>query len=166
MWNYSGHTGLSDGLSLPEAGPSFETQEPVDGKFVSPVYDSLETNIPKSLMNFNDQSFSENTSLFPPHAVVKEYLHRYAEDLAPFIRYQSLVLDVSRTAKEWTVKWRNLQNGKTHGASFDAVVVANGHHNDPNIPAIPGLAEWNRIYPGSIQHSASYRCPEAFTNKV
>lgn len=117
-------------------------------------------------MNFNDQSFPEETSLFPPHSEVKKYLHRYAEELSPFIQYQSLVLGVSKPASEWNVQWQDLKTNKIKSSNFDAIVVANGHHNDPNIPAIPGLAEWNSAYPGSVLHSSSYRRPGTFANKV
>ncbi|KAJ6157432.1 hypothetical protein N7470_005024 [Penicillium chermesinum] len=165
VWNYTGDLGLETGSPTAHASPSSTPQERVNGQFVSPVYDSLETNIPKTLMNFNDLAFPEETPLFPPHDVVQKYLHRYAEDLTPYIRYQSLVVNVSRSPKEWTVQWRDLKNEQIHAAPFDAVIVANGHHNDPKIPAIPGLAEWNRAYPDSILHSSSYRRPESFANK-
>lgn len=142
----------------------------MNGTFISPVYDSLETNIPNSMMQFTECPFPTGTALFPTHVVVKDYLHQYAEELKPLIRLQSLILDVVLSKKhqnpEWTVTWRDLKTGGTLVEQFDAVVVANGHHNDPYIPEIPGLAEWNRAYPGSIIHSSSYRRPESFANKV
>ncbi|KAJ7716350.1 hypothetical protein B0H14DRAFT_3901384 [Mycena olivaceomarginata] len=47
---------------------------------------------------------------------------------------------------------------------YDAVVIATGTFNAPNIPNIPGLAEWSRRFPGSIVHSREYRRPEKFSN--
>jgi pyruvate/2-oxoglutarate dehydrogenase complex dihydrolipoamide dehydrogenase (E3) component len=48
---------------------------------------------------------------------------------------------------------------------FDAVVVATGTFNAPNIPNIPGLVGWSQRFPGSILHSREYRHPEMFANK-
>lgn len=122
------------------------------------------------MMQFTEFPFPTGTSLFPTHAVVKTYLHRYAEELQPFIRLQSMILDVTilkkRSKPEWTVTWRDLKTDQISVEQFDAVVVANGHHNDPYIPKITGLDEWNRAYPGSIIHSSSYRRAESFSNQV
>lgn len=168
IWNYTGDEGTTSSSPIPNATPS-QVAVAVDGTFASPVYDSLETNIPNSLMQFCEFPFPSGTALFPAHHVVKEYLHRYAEELRPLIRFHSQVLDISlsRSPKaEWTVTWRDIKSDKVSTAQFDGVVVANGHYNEPNIPAIPGLEEWNRRYPGSIIHSSVYRRAEPFTNKV
>lgn len=167
IWNYTGDEGTAS-CPIPNATPS-QVAVAVDGTFASPVYDSLETNIPNSLMQFCEFPFPLGTALFPTHRVVKEYLHRYAEELRPLMRLHSQVLDISlsRSPKvEWTVTWRDIKSDKVSTARFDGVVVANGHYNEPNIPAIPGLEEWNRRYPGSIIHSSVYRRAEPFTNKV
>ncbi|KAJ5772275.1 hypothetical protein N7520_002804 [Penicillium odoratum] len=170
VWNYTGDEGTSKNtISIPHSSPSSENQQPVNGKFISPVYDALETNIPHSMMQFCDFPFPAGTALFPLHVVVKEYLHRYAEKLRGIIKLRSLVLDVSVSMKhprtKWTVTWRDLQHEKVLNARFDAVVVANGHHNDPKVPNIPGLADWDEKFPGSIIHSSIYRRADPFTNK-
>ncbi|KAL4780807.1 hypothetical protein BJX76DRAFT_337051 [Aspergillus varians] len=170
VWNYTGDEGVNGGSStpVPNARPGQAAQQ-VGGTFVSPVYDSLETNIPNSMMQFCDFPFPQGTALFPTHHVVRGYLHQYAEELRPFMQFQSQVLDISLTQKdpkpEWTVTWQDLKSDQHLTAKFDAVLVANGHHNEPRIPSIPGLDEWNRAYPGSVTHSASYRRPAPFTNK-
>ncbi|KAI3199141.1 hypothetical protein DTO012A9_1606 [Penicillium roqueforti] len=168
VWNYTGDEGISTS-ALARPNPSQEPQQPVKGTFASPVYDALETNIPKSLMQFTEYPFPAASALFPAHTVVRDYLHRYAEELLPYIRLNSLILDVTLSKKhprpEWTVTWRDLQTNEILVEQFDAVVVANGHHNDPYIPKITGLDEWSQTYPGSIIHSSSYRRPESFANK-
>jgi hypothetical protein len=45
---------------------------------------------------------------------------------------------------------------------FDAVVVANGHYSEPNLPDVPGAGSW----PGLQLHSHNYRVPEAFKDQV
>jgi cation diffusion facilitator CzcD-associated flavoprotein CzcO len=122
------------------------------------------------MMQFIDMPFPPGTALFPSHKVVKGYLHQYAEELRPLIRFQSQILDVQLRKQhphaEWLVTWRDLKTSKTLSAQFDAVIVANGHHNDPYVPEIPGLMEWAKAFPESVIHSASYRRAESFSNKV
>ena len=67
-----------------------------------PVYDSLETNVPRQLMTFSDKPWPATTPLFPPHSQVQAYLHSYAEGLKK--QYKSLTIgcdrQVSRVKKE------------------------------------------------------------------
>ena len=49
---------------------------------------------------------------------------------------------------------------------FDAVVVATGRFNAPNMPHIWGLSEWENQYPEQISHSREHRIPEPYTNKT
>ncbi|CAG8020276.1 unnamed protein product [Penicillium olsonii] len=169
VWNYTGDEGINNASVIPRTKPSQKPQQNVKGNFASPVYDSLETNIPNSMMQFIDSPFPAGTSLFPAHGVVRSYLHQYAEELLPCIRFQSLILDVVLSTKhpksKWTVTWRDLKAQSVLVEQFDAVVVANGHHNDPYIPEIEGLAEWSQSFPGSIIHSSTYRRAASFANK-
>jgi hypothetical protein len=45
---------------------------------------------------------------------------------------------------------------------FDAVVVANGHYSEPNLPDVAGADAW----PGLQLHSHNYRTPEVFRDQV
>lgn len=49
---------------------------------------------------------------------------------------------------------------------FDAVVVASGRWNAPNIPNITGLKELNSKFPERILHARQYRYPHAFKNET
>jgi len=51
---------------------------------------------------------------------------------------------------------KNLKTEEVSVSLFDAVIVANGHYNDPYVPKILGIREWNAAYPGSISHSKFY----------
>ncbi|KAJ5967950.1 hypothetical protein N7501_004198 [Penicillium viridicatum] len=159
FWNYTGDQGISNASVLSRSKPSQEPQQPVNGTFISPVYDSR-----NKYSKFDDAV----------HRVSVPYRNRAIsnpcrrERLSPSVcrgveaAYTFAILDFGC---EWTVTWRDLKTGGTLVERFDAVVVANGHHNDPYIPEIAGLAEWNRAYPGSIIHSSSYRRPESFSNQ-
>jgi hypothetical protein len=48
---------------------------------------------------------------------------------------------------------------------FDAVVVASGRFSVPNIPNIPGLAEWQDRFSGHIIHGREYRLPGPYSGQ-
>ena len=121
-------------------------------------------------MNYTDQPFPQDVSLFPPHQAVLAYLQHYAEDLEPLISFQTQVLGVKKIQSNgrrcWEVQTLDLRTKETSKAEFDAIAVASGHYNDPFVPDIPGLAEFEKSHPGSISHSKYYRSPDPFENKV
>lgn len=137
---------------------------------MSPVYDFLETNIPHTLMNYSDKAFPETSSLFPRHEVVREYLESYAKELEPMLSLGTQVLSIKKTQNtsraRWEVEVLDLKTDKRRIEEFDAVMIASGHYNDPFIPEIKGLAEFNRIHPGCISHSKFYRRPDQYADKV
>ncbi len=140
-------------------------------EFLSPIYNNLDTNIPQMLMKYSDHAFPEGTSLFPQHDVVLEYMERYGDEIRHLIRFGTQVIDVRPVTEDcrsekWSVSTKDLRSGVELVSIFDAVIVANGHYNDPYVPDIPGIREWNARYPGSISHSKFYRKPDDFNNKA
>ena len=63
----------------------------------------------------------------------------------------------------WDVTVRRRDTGATRTERYDAVLVANGHHWDPQYPepAFPGAA----AFTGEQIHSHHYRTPEPFAGK-
>ncbi|KAJ9150694.1 Thiol-specific monooxygenase [Pleurostoma richardsiae] len=175
IWTYSSLNVVDDNFTVPRTNPTTrpDTAIRVDGheaaQFVSPVYDFLETNIPNTLMNYSDQRFPEDTSLFPPHPAVKKYLEAYAGELEPILSLSTQVLGIRKVEngekRQWEVEVLDLKTNATRKSLFDAVMVASGHYNDPFIPDIPGLAEFNKAYPGAISHSKFYRRPAQYKDK-
>ncbi|KAF2140115.1 uncharacterized protein K452DRAFT_319672 [Aplosporella prunicola CBS 121167] len=154
------------------------SKEDKEVQFLSPIYDRLETNIPRMLMRFQDHAFPDDIQLFPKHASVKEYLKGYAEDVLETIRFRTQVVDVrfigskaeqigDEEVKEesWSVTTKNIVTGEQTEEVFDAVVVANGHYYTPYIPDIEGIKEWYQTSPKSISHSKFYRTPDVFKDK-
>lgn len=137
---------------------------------MSPIYDLLETNIPHSLMNYTDKDFPQGSSLFPRHSAVLQYLKEYADELTPYISYETQVLGVMKPSTNvsapWEVETLDLKTQKSTKAEFDAIVVGSGHYNDPFIPDIPGLVAFDQAHPGAISHSKFYRRPDDYKNKV
>ena len=140
-------------------------------EFESPLYDYLETNIPKPLMAYSDKPFADDLPLFPDHKDVLRYIEEYAEDVQHLISFETEVTRVTVEpngpdgADEWTVETTDLKTRYHESAKFDAIVVANGHYTVPSVPEVRGLQQWSEAYPGSVIHSKAYRKPEDYTNK-
>lgn len=177
-WNYSpGSFKIGVSTAVPHLNSHEPAEKPIwfnqpEGKreaiFISPLYDRLETNIPKGLMRYSDKPFPSDAQLFPKHGTVKQYLDEYAQDVESLIQFETQVSDVRLKDPElatWELETTNLQNGDVSLRTYDAVVVASGHFTVPHIPDIPGIASWNRSYPGAISHSKFYDSPESFRGK-
>jgi cation diffusion facilitator CzcD-associated flavoprotein CzcO len=180
VWNYSPSTS-KNGLStaVPHLNPHEPVEKPIwrtidqnevkrEATFISPLYDRLETNIPKELMRFSDQAWPADAQLFPKHATVKQYLEDYAEDIKSHIQFETQVLDVElqdAALSTWNITTRDLQTGMDTIGTYDAVVVASGHFNVPYVPDITGIKDWDAFYPGAISHSKFYDSPEQFEGK-
>ncbi|KAJ9639988.1 monooxygenase [Coniosporium tulheliwenetii] len=137
-----------------------------EAQFISPMYERLETNIPKPLMRFSDTPFPEHLQLFPKHQDVEDYLIGYSRDVQHLIHFQTQVVSVRPTStSKWHVTTSDLFSGQQTTALYDAVIVASGHFAVPYVPAIPGLEDWNAAYPGAISHSKFYRRPENFRGR-
>ncbi|KAH8663944.1 hypothetical protein BX600DRAFT_481319 [Xylariales sp. PMI_506] len=73
--------------------------------FPSPMYDSLHTNIPHTLMRYSDAAFAapdddDPPPLFPERQDVQAYLEEYARDVRHLIRFSTQVVDVSPLPRE------------------------------------------------------------------
>ncbi|KAK4553282.1 monooxygenase [Recurvomyces mirabilis] len=186
IWNYVPHLSpTAYDSAIPQTNPFAEADRPIwkhsnaskildedkqeTAAFLTPLYDRLETNIPKSLMGFSDLDWPENSQLFPKHETVMEYIEQYAEDVRDLISFQTQVMDVRLTEDErWTVRTQRVSRdepGEEREETYDAVIVANGHFNIPYIPEVEGLEEWSKAYPGCITHSKFYRKPEQFAGQ-
>ncbi|KAJ5573779.1 uncharacterized protein N7459_008206 [Penicillium hispanicum] len=178
VWNYGPSSSkLGAAIPVPQLDPHVSAEKPLwtsqsegppEAIFVSPLYDKLETNIPKELMRYSDKPFPPNAQLFPTHATVKQYLEEYAEDAKSLISFETQALDVKLKNPElntWDLTTTNLRTGINTTQTYDAVVVASGHFSVPYIPDIPGIEAWNRAYQGNISHSKYYDSPEPFRGK-
>ncbi|KAG1877752.1 hypothetical protein DFJ58DRAFT_752571 [Suillus subalutaceus] len=153
---------------------AYETREKVGGVWLpappvadpynapmTPLYDSLTTNLPHPTMAYTSYSFPPETPLFPSAHVVQTYLESYAAyfNLMSLIKFDTTVLDARWESTQWTV---TLSNGG-HFA-YDHLIVANGHYHLPRIPEVPGLADW--MENGRASHSAWYRKPDFLGDKI
>jgi cation diffusion facilitator CzcD-associated flavoprotein CzcO len=187
VWNFSS-TKWSSKIPIPQTDPSYgslsqqvsndhkngysygdEQSDAMGLESESPLYEYLETNIPKQLMAFSDQPFDNDLPLFPGHEAVLEYLERYANDVRHLIQFHTQVerlrLAATHFSDQWEVITKNLENGKPLTSTYDAIIVANGHYTIPYVPGIAGVKAWNNANPGIIIHSKAYRKPEDFMRK-
>ena len=145
------------------------------------IHENLHSNITPSLMSYTQEPFpdalSEHTlreygqgAPFRHHAAIRQWV----EDI--FLRGgHEKLLELSTTVEraekidgEWVLTLRKETPSKNlwWQERFDALVVSTGHYNVPWLPDIPGLAEYDRRFPGRIVHSKHFRGPAAFKNKV
>ncbi|KAL9094388.1 MAG: hypothetical protein Q9165_003238 [Trypethelium subeluteriae] len=186
IWNYTPDDDLAkaeaQAQTIPQTSPAAPLEKPVwrprdvgnlfgsvgekEATFASALYDDLESNIPKELMQYPDYPFNHDLELFPERKEVLNYLEDYAQDVRHLIRFQTQVLDVRKLSNDrWTVKSRELRSGQETDEQYDAVLVASGHFNVPYVPAIDGLEEWHKRHPESLSHSKFYRRPDDYKGK-
>ncbi|KFY88364.1 hypothetical protein V500_06363 [Pseudogymnoascus sp. VKM F-4518 (FW-2643)] len=183
VWNATPSLTLPS-YSIPQTTPDTTPAVPLKGdakdgqggswEFQSAVYDYLEANIPKPLMNYTDLRFQDETPLFPAHGAVNKYLDAYADDIRGQIRFGTQVVDVQRhrhkaeggeEATAWHVKSKVVGTDEEEIDVYDSVVVANGHYDCAFIPNIKGVEDWHLSYPGSVIHSKNYKRPENYEGK-
>ncbi|KAK0701446.1 putative flavin dependent monooxygenase [Apiosordaria backusii] len=142
------------------------TLDNAKARFPTPVYDELESNIPKELMAFSDLQFPQESQLFATHETVLEYLRQYSKEVTPLIQFHTQVLEVAPVGtSQWIVTTEQSGHEKVTESVFDAVVVANGHFETPLIPDFNEQTAWKRLYPESISHSLAFKNAANFRNK-
>ena len=136
------------------------------GSPACPLYDSLRTNLPSSVMGLSDMSFPDDVPSFMPHRHVGEFLTKYADvkGVREHVRLQHTVTAVEPLgADDDGPKYR--VRASTDGASvaFDAdvVVVCNGHYEDPLVPELEGV---DRLAGGAF-HASRYRRPSQLAGR-
>ncbi|KAF2496694.1 flavin-containing monooxygenase [Lophium mytilinum] len=188
IWNYTPDQTTEEIFTVPQTSPAGSIDKPIwrtpreneslktdhdtnrsDTKvpsFISPLYERLETNIPRSLMGFSDLNWPQDSQLFPKHYTALAYIQQYGNDIENLVRLETQVVDVrSATDNSWVVKSVNIRSKTEQEETFDVVIVANGHFIVPYVPEIEGLKAWNEKYPGIVSHSKYFRKPDDFAEK-
>ena len=120
---------------------------------LSSCYESLHIDTSKWRLAFEDFPVPEDWPDFPHHSQLFQYFNDYVDHfgLRDSITFNTSVTQAQRTDKgEWAV---TLSNGESR--VYQWLVVANGHHWDPNMPHYPGLEN----FAGYQVHSHHYREP-------
>ena len=106
----------------------------------------------------------------------REVIRGWVEDIfvrggtLELIEFNTTVERAEKKRHEWILTLRKETPGSKKNywwqEVFDALVVATGHFSLPYVPSIPGLAEYDEKYPGSIKHSKHFRSVDEFRGKV
>lgn len=136
----------------------FEASDDIGGNWyfqnpngMSACYKSLHIDTSKWRMAFEDFPVPAEWPDYPHHAQLLQYFHDYVDTFAlrEHISFNTRVEKaVRRDGGGWDV---TISTGETK--SYDALVVANGHHWAARIPEYPGSFSGQQI------HSHSYRSP-------
>jgi dimethylaniline monooxygenase (N-oxide forming) len=163
----AGAAGLAAAKELKAAGIAFEcydlrerpggiwayTEQPG----ITSAWRTLNINSPRGTYEFSDFPMPADYPDYPQHSQVYDYFERAIDHfgLRPHLRLGCGVARVAPSANQmWDV---TLSDGQTR--RYAAVVVANGHHNEPNIPALPGT------FAGGTLHARDYRYREPYARK-
>jgi cation diffusion facilitator CzcD-associated flavoprotein CzcO len=123
----------------------------------SACYETLEINTSCPRMAYSDFPMPADYPPYARHDQVRAYFEQYVDHfgLRPTITFDTTVEDVTRTADgRWDVRISGPDGTETR--TYDAVLVANGHHWDARWPepAYPGTFDGEQI------HSHDYRSGE------
>lgn len=145
---------------------AFEASDRVGGNWVygnkngmSSAYRGLHINTSRARMEFSDFPMPAGTPDFPHHSTIAKYFEAYVDHFGfrSKITFETKVVRVVK--RGWYAYDVTLDTGETR--SYDAVLVANGHHWDPSWPEPP----FPGTFDGETLHSHDYKEPEAFANK-
>ncbi|OOF89935.1 hypothetical protein ASPCADRAFT_180079 [Aspergillus carbonarius ITEM 5010] len=193
IWHYDpipdpfrapGHDASHPGPNpIPTTLPQFTPPQPEDTSARTGIYSHLDSNVGANTMSFTHTPFPPINSALSikqfgsanatrPFRVVANYL----EDLfIPYLHLVSLhttVERVQKTGSEWTLTLRKSNHLYRHRPSdywwtetFDAVIIASGHYNEPFIPSIPGLSTTATTHPHAFEHAKAFRHPDHYINQ-
>ncbi|MBZ0251859.1 MAG: NAD(P)-binding domain-containing protein [Candidatus Methylomirabilis sp.] len=122
----------------------------------SSVYWSTYINTSKQLMAYSDFEMPDEFPDYPHHTHIARYFNDYVDHFKfrDRIRFGVSVEDLRPEGGGWIVA---SSDGKRE--RYDAVMVANGHHWDPNLPEFPGA------FAGETLHSHFYKRPEPYADR-
>ncbi|KAK7959171.1 uncharacterized protein PG986_004025 [Apiospora aurea] len=135
--------------------------------FASPMYDPLETNFPRDLMELADHPWPKNAPLYPSHQQVLDYLRSYSKGVE--VEYGTEVVGLVRRTRMWPHRWqltiKKRDSKEETKLDFGYAVVCIGTFDKPFMPEYDGLAEWQEAYPDTVTHSKNFRDVESYRSK-
>lgn len=139
-----------------------------ENRFLSSMYNHLETNLIDRMMEYKDVPFEPRSLAFIPRSEVLEYIQKYARTIPSGVNFRlgTNVVDVSKENGVWSLKSESVAGDANEAELYDAVVVANGHTELPYIPDTPGISEWNVKAPGTVSHARYYTDSSAYKDQT
>ena len=168
----AGSSGIVAAKILHERGIPFDCYEKGSGiggnwrydndNGMSSIYQSLHINTSRDRMAYADFPMPRHYPDFLHHTQVLAYFEDYVDHfgIRKRITSRTEVLRVTPVGDgAYDVTVRGVGSGKIDTRRYGAVLVANGHHWDPNWPDVPGL------FDGQMVHSHQYTTPETLVDK-
>lgn len=134
------------------------------------MYEYLETNLPKELMQFNGIPFKDEVGEFPKRQDVFTYLQDYytrfiKDNKKITIHWNSEVVNVSKIEDLWTVTVVAESQTVQVTSQYDHIISATGHFSRPFIPnGVKGLDDW--FTHGAAIHSKNFNTSEFTRGKT
>jgi hypothetical protein len=137
----------------------FEKSDSVGGNWAfsaeaghSSVYENTYLISSKAWSEYEDYPMPDDYPDYPGHREVQAYFDDYARHfgVTPNIRFGHTVIAAAREPEGWRVAFADAA-GATGVESFDALMVANGHHWKPRYPDFPGA------FAGTTLHSHDFK---------
>ncbi|KAI1466386.1 FAD/NAD(P)-binding domain-containing protein [Daldinia caldariorum] len=144
------------------------------------LHENLHTNITPTIMSYTQEPFPNKLSPrtladygpgapFRHHTVIREWIEGIFSrgGHEKLLELNTTVERAEKINSEWVLTLRKESSGRNYWwrETFDALVVATGHYNVPWFPSIPGLIEYDKKFPGRIQHSKHFRSSKKFKGK-
>ncbi len=121
------------------------------------VYASTYFNSSKKMSRFADFDFPEGLPHYISAAEAEDYLRSYAKT---FGLYDRITFNAPVTkAERVDGRWRVQIEGEAKPRFYNGLVVANGHHWEPNVPTYPGR------FDGEMLHSHDVKSKEQLLGK-
>ena len=168
----AGSSGIVAAKILHERGIPFDCYEKGSGiggnwrylndNGVSSAYASLHINTSRDRMAYADFPMPDHYPDFAHHTQILAYFEDYVDHFGfrDTIRFRTEVLRADPTGDgAYEVTVRDLDRDVMRTERYGAVLVANGHHWDPNLPTFPGA------FDGSTMHSHHYKTPDQIKDK-
>ncbi|BFZ23685.1 hypothetical protein BsWGS_26724 [Bradybaena similaris] len=125
-------------------------------------------NTSKEFMCFSDYPMPDNYPNFCHNSDVEAYFIDYCKHfgLDKYIKYNMEVVGLKQHSSysstgRWEVKLKDHKTGQENTEIFDFILVANGHHGEPNLPNYPGLDKFK----GVSMHSKEFKDLNSVTGK-
>lgn len=160
----AGACGLAVAKAFAEQGIPFDCFEALSdvGGIWNPesphvVYGSTWLNSSKKLSRYPDFHFPEEWAPYASRAQAQSYLQAYAKEfgLYKLISFNKRVSRAEHTPQGWRVQIE----GESESRLYRGLIVANGHHWSPNLPAYPGK------FDGEALHSHDVKSKEQLKGK-
>lgn len=162
----AGFQGLPVVKKLHEMGERvlcLDKNEDVGGIWHTGAYETAHIISSRTSTGFTDFPMPDSYPDFPSKREMQRYFRSYAEhfNLLPHIRLNTAVTRVRPASAEEALRGARWRTECADGSAVlsRSVMIANGHHTQPNIASYPGA------WAGETMHSDAYRTSDVFKGK-